>query len=1189
MNQNASAQPTTSNTGFSFGNNNSSQGIGASGSKPSLFGNSSTNPSFGGGLNGLGFAQSAQPLQQQQQQQQVSNPSPYGVDFAKFNAAEMPKSLTSASPDETLKLKRKRANSATSTNAEEKSTSLIGRIVDTFKTPSAHSLEDIRGLFTTSRGRTPCKNDSDKNSQLEDYSNSVGLAMQRMPAAKSEYRRLIIKSSKDAYKKYDEIDANQVLLSKRKNFQFANIPEKPEQSQNTAITSLKPPTKRAKTNQIAPNDNMNTLSEQETKVELTFSKPITEQLEKKVVAEVSKPVVSESDYWCSPSIDELSKLSSLELGHVENFSIGRRNHGSLMFKQPVDLTAFENNWDKLLGKTVIFKNRILQVYDEMDKPSQGNGMNVPAVVTIEKVFPKRYDPLNPDIELLERHIQRLKSTYGMKFISFDPLTGNYVFEVEHFSIWGIVDEEDDDPELVEKWQKQQNMEYSNEKRKNDLQINALEKIAGYGQPGDNWKKQKPDLGVLAPGSLDLNTKEAELDNEDEAELLLEKINDDENDIDVDASVPSGLIDQKLVETQEKLIANNIDEIDQLVEIRAYEPDIKDVNMQFINSKTELSLSDNWDEQLKLSNGFFSVFNKSLEKKNSIRLDPKNVGELIFGNRDTSELKKAIKETPVLFENSLQYQKCLDALILKTNFVTRTNGFPMVEFGSNVSLTTQLLSFENCNVYTIWELLSILYDDSYLMKFMTKQTLKFCNHETPKVKHILNMKRRELLCSFLQKLISIHTEQENYDSNLLNDTCDKIYHFICMDNLADAIQYAINTKNNHLAILLTMLDSNDATVHELAKSQLLEWANGAMGFIPTGVLKIYKLLMGDIVNKEYVNHLEGLSWPVVLYLMIKYGDSNQPLSETILKFIEYSETSGISVNPIYETYFSIFKLVNASKQMLSYFDVELQFLIMKQLHSVIDFTPEYFDDIVEKFSKKLEQKNLVKESLFVLEHLTNDEKNKHLVVATLENNIEQLGFLENDLKIKELNDIFHIPIKTLHQCRSVEFSKREKFYESTLELILADNLEDAHTLLLSEVAPSIIISNVLSEISKLEDLIHQFTTLSEFKIGAGIYADYIEISRVSSFMNYDTADDQNQREELQEKIESLLSRISSLAETTSTVKIAKTLMLRKLIGLAFREGIQCSADQLLDLELPESERNYLEAKYNNSSGSQMITN
>ena len=179
-------QPATS--GFSFGNNNTTNN-GTSTSKPSLFGNSATNPSFNSSA-GLGFAQNN--FLQSQQQQQGTNTSPYSVNMENLANMAMPKSLTRASTQDELKLKRKRACSVSSQAEKQEPVSLVGRIVSSFKEPSKYTFNSVRGLFSSSK-KSPQEYDhnahksNELEEQLKHYSSHLGLNIPRKPAAKSVF------------------------------------------------------------------------------------------------------------------------------------------------------------------------------------------------------------------------------------------------------------------------------------------------------------------------------------------------------------------------------------------------------------------------------------------------------------------------------------------------------------------------------------------------------------------------------------------------------------------------------------------------------------------------------------------------------------------------------------------------------------------------------------------------------------------------------------------------------------------------------------------------------------------------------------------------------------------------------------------------------------------------------------------
>ncbi|ANB13427.1 Nup145p [Sugiyamaella lignohabitans] len=162
----------------------------------------------------------------------------------------------------------------------------------------------------------------------------------------------------------------------------------------------------------------------------------------------------EAGYWISPSLSTLSSLSRRQLEHVDNLTIGRHGYGQLVYPQPVDLSDVDLS--EILGNIVIFGNLSVCVYpDESKKAPEGEKLNVPAIITLEKTFAidkktNQYikDPVDPR---LIKHKLRLRKTIesrGGEFLSYDFDNGLWVFRVPHFSVWGLVDDDDEDDEDI---------------------------------------------------------------------------------------------------------------------------------------------------------------------------------------------------------------------------------------------------------------------------------------------------------------------------------------------------------------------------------------------------------------------------------------------------------------------------------------------------------------------------------------------------------------------------------------------------------------------------------------------------------------------------------------------------------------------------------------------------------------------
>lgn len=144
------------------------------------------------------------------------------------------------------------------------------------------------------------------------------------------------------------------------------------------------------------------------------------------------------DYFTSPSLDTLQKLPAAKLRAVPDLVVGRVGYGQVAFSQPVDLTTLPSV-EELLGGLVRLEDRNATVYpDEYDdlKPPPGQGLNVPATITLENCFPLDKATRKPvkekDHPRVQQHMKRLRNLEGTEFVDFEPETGKWTFEVAEF-------------------------------------------------------------------------------------------------------------------------------------------------------------------------------------------------------------------------------------------------------------------------------------------------------------------------------------------------------------------------------------------------------------------------------------------------------------------------------------------------------------------------------------------------------------------------------------------------------------------------------------------------------------------------------------------------------------------------------------------------------------------------------------
>jgi Nucleoporin autopeptidase len=136
--------------------------------------------------------------------------------------------------------------------------------------------------------------------------------------------------------------------------------------------------------------------------------------------------VAEGGYYTIPPIQTVASTAS-----VRDFVVTRKGYGSISFTTPVDLTGITSL--SILREIVEIEHGRVSLYpDKTLEPSPGSGLNVPAIVSLEKMHP------SPDVELHE-YTEQLRSRPDNQFLSYNPDSGVWIFKVDHFSVYGIED------------------------------------------------------------------------------------------------------------------------------------------------------------------------------------------------------------------------------------------------------------------------------------------------------------------------------------------------------------------------------------------------------------------------------------------------------------------------------------------------------------------------------------------------------------------------------------------------------------------------------------------------------------------------------------------------------------------------------------------------------------------------------
>ncbi|CAH1777571.1 unnamed protein product [Owenia fusiformis] len=164
-------------------------------------------------------------------------------------------------------------------------------------------------------------------------------------------------------------------------------------------------------------------------------------------------VLTRPDYYTIPSLQELASMVS-DNGDciVEDFAIGRTGYGSVYFP------GYTNVANLNLDEIVHFRRKEVTIYpDDDNKPDEGEGLNKRAEVTLDCIWPNDKsthkpikDPSRLSLMNYTNKIEQASAKIGAKFIDYRPSTGSWVFEVKHFSKYGLVDDSDEEGDQIER-------------------------------------------------------------------------------------------------------------------------------------------------------------------------------------------------------------------------------------------------------------------------------------------------------------------------------------------------------------------------------------------------------------------------------------------------------------------------------------------------------------------------------------------------------------------------------------------------------------------------------------------------------------------------------------------------------------------------------------------------------------------
>ncbi|OMO74197.1 Peptidase S59, nucleoporin [Corchorus olitorius] len=157
--------------------------------------------------------------------------------------------------------------------------------------------------------------------------------------------------------------------------------------------------------------------------------------------EESLPSLRSPEYYMEPCLKDMITLELKDPGfcsRVPDFKVGRFGYGCVKFFGKTDVRGLD------LDKIIKFHRHEVIVYeDESNKPMVGQGLNKTAEVTLRLQI-NNLDLEKQEVDGIVKKLRESMRRQGAQFIAFDPANGEWKFLVNHFSRFGLSDDEEED-------------------------------------------------------------------------------------------------------------------------------------------------------------------------------------------------------------------------------------------------------------------------------------------------------------------------------------------------------------------------------------------------------------------------------------------------------------------------------------------------------------------------------------------------------------------------------------------------------------------------------------------------------------------------------------------------------------------------------------------------------------------------
>ena len=762
-------------------------------------------------------------------------------------------------------------------------------------------------------------------------------------------------------------------------------------------------------------------------------------------------ILNRSDYYTIPAIDELDNYYDISTDScvVPNFTIGRHGYGSVFWDGPLDIKGLN------LDEIIFIRRKEVIVYPDEDlAPKRGQGLNRPAQITLDQVWPvdKSTHEVIKDKDRLRamRYTEKIESAtnkLNASFKEYRPETGSWVFTVKHFSKYGLTDDDDHED------QDQQVIQTDESKQ---MAANVKPMGANVSQMADN---RNIFSKIIQHQELREESKLNDNIIEDISPKILNKSKDNTLNYLFDEDV-EGMLDE------------NVDPI--------YEMSSHFSSRVTEYDKMRSTLFDDYDEVISKKTKTFAAISPPKDVHKSV---PSLPSLMLPKVRPVVLKKRELNFQTDVFaaQNKLicDISSVCGSNSPKLSFFNGSRNFVFIK-GSNVLICELNLIDLSASVVDRFE--EQFRSNSNLIRPVDRKITPFVEtREFSKNSHnsLALEQLVEALYGPLSEVTPYACHQQRID-RILNwlfsvnkkfsipkSNYSKILHFLSTNELEAAIEEALNHNNPRLASLLS-LGSN--VNKELMVAQLDSWKRSkADSFIEMELIRLFVLMSGLIEwrlsDQTWVKVLDGLKWTQQLALILLFKTPPElDNGESGLNLLA-SAISSLTVVPEEVEYHLLAGHTPWISLCWSPTLLDAWFLheSLKCFHVIVnDNDSVTISDCVH--SLLASQLKDVRWACFVASHIRNDLVRELLIKDILATNGIQL---REDSHLKEwLSTELNVPQIYISEAMATQSKSAFDYNNLALYLIECQQWSEAHEVLMEWVWPQMIINEENDSIGQL---------------------------------------------------------------------------------------------------------------------------